>query len=82
MGEPGALVPLHYNIFLGIDYIGRWQFGLFLPGIATLVLIVNTFLAQVERKRVPVLTGMLTVSSALVSLLALAGVFFVLLLNS
>ena len=39
------LIPIHYNITLGIDRIGRWQETMIFPGLGSLIIIVNALIA-------------------------------------
>lgn len=39
-----SFVPLHYNIYFGVDNFGPWQMTFIMPGAGLLILIVNTVL--------------------------------------
>ncbi len=79
---PGELLPLHYNVYLGVDYAGPWYASLFFPGFATVVLILNTVIAARLRKESKLLANTLTVSALFVSMFTLLALFFVLVLNA
>ena len=79
---PGELLPLHYNVYLGVDYAGPWYVSLFFPGFATIVLILNTVIATRLRKESKLLANTLVVSAMFVSILTLLALFFVLVLNA
>lgn len=79
---PGALLPLHYNVHLGVDYAGPWYVSLFFPGFATVVLIVNTLLASWVRKQSKLLEYTLVISALCVALFTVLALFFVLVLNA
>ena len=78
----GELLPLHYNVYLGVDYAGPWYVSLFFPGFATIVLILNTVIAARLRKESKLLANTLVVSAMFVSILTLLALFFVLVLNA
>ena len=78
----GALVPLHYNIYFGVDLIAPWTAVLFLPGFATGVLFANVLIAAWLQKEHWLLSRMLHVGHASVSILSLLALFFVLLINA
>jgi hypothetical protein len=40
-----GLIPLHYNIYLGIDYVGAWYKLFTIPTIGLIILILNLFLS-------------------------------------
>ncbi|MBT4277556.1 hypothetical protein HOD96_02295 [Candidatus Falkowbacteria bacterium] len=39
------LIPLHYNIYFGIDYIGEWHKLFTIAGVGLLVLLINFLLS-------------------------------------
>lgn len=78
---PGAVIPLHYNIYFGVDYIGAWWQVLLLPGFATLVLLVNTFFATRVSKDQEVLANIMHVMAVFVALLVDIALFFIILIN-
>ena len=78
----GDHIPLHYNVYFGVDYIGRWEYAIFLPAFATVAFIANFLVARAVRKESEALANTLTISAAGVSILILAGLFFILVINS
>ena len=78
----GELLPLHYNVHLGVDYVGPWWVSLYFPGFATFVLILNTVLAARLRKESKLLANILSVSTLFVAVFTLLALFFVLVLNA
>jgi len=77
----GYGIPLHSNIYFGVDYVKSWWYVLYYPGFATLVFFVNILLMSVEKKRNLLLAQMLSVSAMVVSFFVVVALFFVLLLN-
>ncbi|MEA2088888.1 MAG: hypothetical protein U9O55_03560 [Patescibacteria group bacterium] len=41
----GEMIPLHYNVYFGIDYIGDWHKIFIVPLIGIIILIINFLLA-------------------------------------
>ncbi len=41
------LIPLHYNVYFGIDFFGDLKFLYIIPGVGLLVLLVNSILGLV-----------------------------------
>ncbi|NCF75514.1 MAG: hypothetical protein GWO87_03450 [Xanthomonadaceae bacterium] len=39
------MIPLHYNVYFGIDYIGGWHKIFILPSIGLIILFINFLLA-------------------------------------
>lgn len=81
MVEPGSIVPLHYNIYFGVDYVGKWYWVYFLPGFGTVAFILNAVLAYKERRESPVFSDMLSVTYFAVAFFVAVAMFFVLLIN-
>lgn len=79
--EMGSVVPLHYNIYFGVDLVGNWRLVYFLPGFATVVFIVNSIVAFKERNESKVLSDMLSVTYFAVAMFVVVAMFFVLLIN-
>jgi hypothetical protein len=59
------IVPLHYTIYFGIDWLGHWRWLLLWPLIATGSGIVNGVLAKMLLGRAPLLSYMLMVGAML-----------------
>ena len=81
---PGILeakfIPLHYNIYFGIDRYGPW-YGIFLPaGIALIILVLNIVFASMFVLREPLLAKWFVWGTVIaIAVLLLATVFIVLL---
>ena len=88
-GNP--FIPLHYNIYLGIDRFGLWYEVFILPVIGIVILVLNLSLAasfsegehRVFRlgKSEPVLSRLLLWLTPVIELVLFFGVVFTLLLN-
>ncbi len=79
--EPEAVIPLHYNIYFGVDFVGKWWWVYFLPAFGTVVFIINAILAARERKGSKVFSDMLSITYSVVALFVTVAMFFVLLIN-
>ena len=40
-----SVIPLHYNIYYGIDFLGPWYYLIFLAGLGLGLIIINFFIA-------------------------------------
>ncbi len=79
--EPGALIPLHYNVHLGVDYAARWFVALWISAFATLVLITNTVFAVRVRSLSQTLDHLLRGSALLVAVFVVVAFYFILVAN-
>lgn len=74
-------IPLHYNIYFGVDLLGPW-YGIFLPaGFGFLALVINTVLVILIYEKQRLLAYFFAASTALLELILLAASFFTILLN-
>lgn len=69
-------VPLHYNIYFGIDLLGPWWYTFFFPVIGTAVFIVNGVLTTVLYRKERVAAFFFALASALTELLLLLAAYF------
>jgi hypothetical protein len=76
-----AFIPLHYNIYLGVDLFGRWTRVFALPGIGLLFILVNTVLALFIYNRNEILSYLLTVSAAVIQVFLFVATIFTILIN-
>lgn len=78
--EGDGVIPLHYNIYLGIDYIGPWYQCFSMPALGLFVLAVNSFLAFLIYLKQKILSYFLVSFSLIIQIfLLIAGVLVVLL---
>jgi hypothetical protein len=79
--EAGQFIPLHYNIYFGVDKFGPW-FEIFeLPLFGLLVWLINTWLAARFLPRFPALANFLSAIGLLLQFALLFAVYFTILLN-
>jgi hypothetical protein len=77
----GKFIPLHYNIYFGVDKFGPWYSVFELSLFGLLVLILNTWLAARYFERESALAAFLNVVNPIVQFLLLAATYFIILLN-
>ncbi len=69
-------LPLHYNIYFGIDRFGPWYY-IFIPAILGLVILLINILFEIHfYKREKILTQMFFVLTVITELTLLAATFF------
>ncbi|MFH1171566.1 MAG: hypothetical protein V1778_03445 [bacterium] len=56
-------IPLHYNIYFGIDLVGPWWYLLLIPAAGLLALCVNSVLSLILQKREKVIPYFLLLTS-------------------
>jgi hypothetical protein len=79
--EEQSFIPLHYNIYLGVDNFGKWTKTFMIPGLGLLFLIINTILALTIYSRKEILSYFLVTVSAVVQVLLLISTILVVLIN-
>lgn len=80
-GETGKYIPLHYNIYFGVDKFGPWYLVFELSVFGLIVLLLNTWLAARFFEGEPVLSKFLSVATLLIQIMLLAAMYFTILLN-
>ena len=81
LSEDQTFIPLHYNIYLGIDHFGPWQRIFNLPIIGLIILILNTILAIFTYNRKEVISYFLTFSSVFIQLIFIIATVLTILIN-
>ena len=79
--EIGKYIPLHYNIYFGVDKFGPWYFVFEMSVFGLVVLFLNTWLAARYFERERALSAFFSLISFLVQILLLAAMYFTILLN-
>jgi hypothetical protein len=79
--EGGQYIPLHYNVFFGVDKFGPWYTVFQLPFFGLLVIVVNSFFSARFFEKEKALSMFLIVIALLVQIMLLAAMYFVILLN-
>ncbi len=75
------LIPLHYNIYFGIDLLGPWYQVFILPLLGLAILIVNNLLAKIFLAEKRILSYFLVVASSLIQFLLLIASFMIIFVN-
>jgi len=76
-----AYIPLHYNIYTGVDSYGRWERTFILPIFGLSVIFINTLTSFILYNRKEILSYFLSMSSALIQALLLIATTFIILIN-
>jgi len=74
-------IPLHYNVYMGIDESGPWQRVFVLPAIGLVLLVVNSILQVVFYKREKVLSTFFAVATVATEAILLVSMVLIVLLN-
>ncbi len=74
-------IPLHYNLYFGIDVFGKWYSVFAMPIVGLLVVVVNNTLAYLLYQREPLVSRVLLYTQVMVSAIIFAAAIFVVLLN-
>ncbi len=75
------VVPLHYNIYSGVDYVGVWWKIFTIPAFLLAAIIVNGILAKISVKKDPILPVLFHIVSMLIAFFLFIANIFVVLLN-
>lgn len=81
LSEEQSFIPLHYNIYLGVDRFGKWTRTFMMPGLGLLFLLINTIIALTIYSRKEILSYFLVIVSAVVQVLLLISTVLVVLIN-
>lgn len=81
IGSETPFIPLHYNVYMGVDEFGAWQNVFALPAIGAAILVVNTALQAMFFKRERILAVFLAVATVVSELVLLVSMVLIVLLN-
>lgn len=76
-----AYIPLHYNIYLGVDSFGNWQNAFIMPGVGLAFIVVNTVLALSIFNKKEIASHFLCLAAAFAQILLFVSAVFVILIN-
>jgi len=79
--EDQAFIPLHYNIYIGIDSYGIWQKIFILPGLGLLFAIINTIIAFLIYNKKKILSYFLCLANPIIQLILLLSTTLIILIN-
>jgi len=77
----GENFPLHYNIYFGVDFIGRWYEIFIMPLIGTFFIAINFILADIIYLRDKITSYFLTGAGAFIQILLLLAAYSVVMIN-
>jgi len=75
------LIPLHYNIYFGIDLLGPWYQFFLLPSLGLLFFMVNFIISLMIYSKEKVLSYFLVGTSSFIQLIFLLAAIFIILIN-
>ena len=81
LGQERQFIPLHYNIYFGIDRFGPWEHIFLLPAIGLLLFIVNLIFQSVFLRTEHILSYFFAFSTVLAEIILFAAVVAIVLLN-
>ncbi len=81
LSADSPFIPLHYNVYMGIDESGPWQRVFVLPAIGFVLLVVNTILQAVLHKKEKVLSTFFAVATVASEAVLLVSMVLIVLLN-
>lgn len=76
-----AYIPLHYNIYLGVDSFGDWRLSFIMPGAGLAFLIANAILAFSFYNKKEIAGYILCLAAAFAEILIFVSTIFVVLIN-
>lgn len=74
-------IPLHYNIYIGIDQFGPWYHVFFIPAIGSALFLVNLLFEGIYFRREHVLAKFFATTSLLAEAILFISMVFIILLN-
>ncbi len=77
----GETLPLHYNIYFGIDFIGRWYEIFIMPLVGIFFIIINFILADIIYLRDKITSYFLTGAGAFIQILLFLAAYSIVMIN-
>ncbi len=81
MPRGADLLPLHYNIYFGVDKFGPWYHSFFMPATGFLFMLLNFLVGYFIYKNYKFLSDFLAVSSTVLQLILLSASIIIILIN-
>ena len=81
LAEEQSFLPLHYNIYFGIDQFGPWYYVFFVPSLGLVLLIINLIFEVVFFRREEILSYFFAFATLFAELVLLVAVVLIVLLN-
>lgn len=77
----GGFLPLHYNIYFGVDLTGMWYELIMIPVVGLFIILANFILATLVHSQEKILGYFLLSAALLAQLLLLVGFFWIVFIN-
>ncbi len=77
-----TFIPLHYNIYFGIDRFGPWYYIFILPALGFLMLLLNVIFEAVFVKREHILSIFFAVTTIAVEVILFVSMALIVLMNT
>ncbi len=74
-------IPLHYNIYLGVDRLGPWNQIFLLPILGFALFVFNLVLQTIAFRKEKLLASMVAIATVLIEALLLCAMALIVLLN-
>jgi hypothetical protein len=79
--QGNAFIPLHYNIFFGVDRFGPWEEIFIIPIVGACLLVVNLIFGGLFFAHERILASFFVVATFLAEMILFVSMIFVILLN-
>lgn len=81
IGATRQFIPLHYNIYFGVDRFGSWKQIFIIPILGLTLLLLNLFFQTMIFRREKLLATFLAITSIFIELIFLISMILIVLLN-
>jgi len=79
--DAGELLPLHYNIYFGIDFVGKWYKIFVMPLLGVFFIVVNFILADIIYLRDKIVSYFLLGAGAFIQILFGLAAYMIIVIN-
>jgi len=76
-----SFIPLHYNIFLGVDSFGTWQNIFWLPAIGLIFFIINTIFSLFVYHKKTIISYFLSLVTPALEIILFIATLLIILIN-
>ncbi len=81
LAELKPFLPLHYNVYMGIDRFGPWYYAFMIPVLGTLLWIINSIFEALFFQKARVLSSFFAFGTVVTEGILLVSLIFMILLN-
>src|SRR3989338_8057941 len=82
LADEQPFIPLHYNVYFGVDRFGPWYDIFILPALALVFLLINIFLQTHFFQSEKVLARIFALSTVFIEIVLAVAMFLIVLLNA